>query len=60
MQSLFPVQQGSGNGGTTLIKFKAGRCNMAEIPNAGGKMKITPQKQKGMFVKLMLILIFNR
>ena len=54
MQSLFPQQQaslpGSGggrNGGTTLIQFKAGRCNMAEIPHAGGKMKITPQKQKG-------------
>ena len=54
MQSLFPQQQASlpgsgrgGSGGTTLIEFKAGRCNMAEIPHAGGKMKITPQKQKG-------------
>lgn len=50
MQSLFPQSQGGpgvgGDGGVTLISFKAGRLNMGEA-NSTGTFKVTADERKG-------------
>ena len=50
MQSLFPTQAGggAGGGGNTLNQFKAGKCEMEEIPEQTGKYRVTPNKKKGL------------
>jgi hypothetical protein len=44
MASLFPERQPRNS--QSLIQFKAGKCELAEIPGTG-KYRVTPDKKKG-------------
>lgn len=45
MASLFPERLPRNS--QALIHFKAGKCEMVEIPGSGGIFRVTPDKRKG-------------
>jgi len=46
MQSLFPSTSEQQRNGQILFQFKAGKCDLAEIPGTG-KFRVTPDSRKG-------------